>query len=314
MTREIALSTQDYPIEGAVYMWLAEKANRTNSAKTAKAYAETMASFRAALAQHGFDLTTPTREVSTTAQAWAAHPKPDGTPVSASTHNQRLAIISSFYTYCRKRKVLSILDNPIEAIARKPVQSYASARPLDPGIVQKRMKAIDRSKTQGKRDYALLAIALQTGRRLSEMAGMHAKDMEQVDGRITLTFRAKGGKIMHDTLPLSLSRALTDYLSDVYPNGLEPDSPMWLDLHTKRGTGLSIRSLSNICQRRLGTSKVHALRHTFARNMEQVGAKVSDIQARLGHSNLATTGRYLAALGSAENAHADQLAALYGFE
>jgi integrase len=47
--------------------------------------------------------------------------------------------------------------------------------------------------------------------------------------------------------------------------------------------------------------------------MEAAGAKVSDIQARLGHESLATTGRYLAALKSAENAHGDALAARFGF-
>jgi integrase len=46
--------------------------------------------------------------------------------------------------------------------------------------------------------------------------------------------------------------------------------------------------------------------------MEDVGAKVSDIQARLGHSSLATTGRYLQALKRSKNAQADALAELVG--
>jgi integrase/recombinase XerC len=73
---------------------------------------------------------------------------------------------------------------------------------------------------------------------------------------------------------------------------------------------LGVQSIADICTRRLGTSQVHRLRHTFARGMEDAGAKVSDIQARLGHSSLATTGRYLAALKQTENAHGDALAAL----
>jgi integrase/recombinase XerC len=66
---------------------------------------------------------------------------------------------------------------------------------------------------------------------------------------------------------------------------------------------LTSQAIADVCQRWLGVSKVHTLRHTFASAMEDSGAKVSEIQACLGHTNLATTGRYLAALRSAENTH-----------
>jgi len=49
----------------------------------------------------------------------------------------------------------------------------------------------------------------------------------------------------------------------------------------------------------MATSRVHTLYHTFARAMQDAGANVGEIQARLGHASLATTGRYLAALGRA---------------
>ena len=48
--------------------------------------------------------------------------------------------------------------------------------------------------------------------------------------------------------------------------------------------------------------------------MMKAGATVNEIQARLGHESLATTGRYVAMLQSAENKHADDLAAMLGFE
>jgi integrase len=65
--------------------------------------------------------------------------------------------------------------------------------------------------------------------------------------------------------------------------------------------------------RRLGTSTVHATRHSFARTLEQAGVNVSDSQARLGHSNPATMGRSLAVLNSAHSEHAGALAAAFGF-
>ena len=59
--------------------------------------------------------------------------------------------------------------------------------------------------------------------------------------------------------------------------------------------------------RRLGTHP-HTLRHSFTQAMERSGARVSTIQARLGHSNLTTVGRYLTQLSMAENTHAEALA------
>jgi integrase len=48
--------------------------------------------------------------------------------------------------------------------------------------------------------------------------------------------------------------------------------------------------------------------------MEDSGAKVSEIQARLGHESLQTTGKYLAALRKADNPYCDLLDTLFGAE
>ena len=46
--------------------------------------------------------------------------------------------------------------------------------------------------------------------------------------------------------------------------------------------------------------------------MVEKGAKVTDVQQRLGHANAATTGIYLQKLASADNPLADDLADLFG--
>jgi site-specific recombinase XerD len=95
------------------------------------------------------------------------------------------------------------------------------------------------------------------------------------------------------------------------------ERPVWISLAARNGTyghPLSIRAIALINEQRLGTSKVHTLRHTFARGLEDAGAKVSEIQARLGHADLGTTGRYLAQLHAGENPHLARLSHLYGLE
>ena len=95
------------------------------------------------------------------------------------------------------------------------------------------------------------------------------------------------------------------------------ERPVWISLAARNGTyghPLSIRAIALINEQRLGASKVHTLRHTFARGLEDAGAKVSEIQARLGHADLGTTGRYLAQLHAGENPHLARLSHLYGME
>jgi len=48
--------------------------------------------------------------------------------------------------------------------------------------------------------------------------------------------------------------------------------------------------------------------------MIRAGATLPELQARLGHESLATTGIYAKALGSDENPHADKIAAMLGIE
>lgn len=296
-------------IEDMIKVWLDAKEKRSNSTKTVRAYQDTLTSYRAALQSVGIDLDHyEPAALALAAQGWAGRDTP-----APATYNQRLAIVSSFYVFVRKQDLLS-RENPIARVERAKVHAYAGARGLDHHDVSRWAKQIDRSTLQGKRDYALLAIALQTGRRVQELAGLRWIDVHQVSDRVTLTWRrTKGGKVMSDTLPKALSRALMEYLQAQYGarlGALPSDAPIWV---SRRGGALSTRMISVLCEQHLGTSRVHTLRHTFARELEASGAKVSDIQARLGHDSLATTGRYLAALKLAENPYAETLASRFGF-
>jgi len=298
------------PIDMAIAAWLDAKRGRSGSIHTAKIYQTTLADFRRQLQRAGLDLDSAPRTIALAAQGWAGQGE-----IAPATHNRRLAVLSSFYTFARKRGHL-LGENPIGLVDRRQVQSYAGIEALNPADVRPRLAAIDRSTLAGLRDYALLNVALVTGRRVAEIAGLRWSHLHFDAERIRLHFpRAKGGKVMGDTLPAGVSRALTRYLVEVYGSlgNLQGDIPIWVALSRNQPgrPALSTRSLETICHERLGIH-FHGLRHTFARTMEDAGAKVSDIQGRLGHASLATTGRYLAALRSSENPHAEQVAELLG--
>lgn len=297
-------------LDDVIDAWLASKANKSGSVKTERAYGDTMRSFRAYLHTKELDLDADPRVVARWVQEWAGRDKP-----APATFNQRLAIISSFYIYVRKQGLYEA-ENPISRAERRTVQAYADAQALTPDEVSIKIASIDRSYLDGQRDHALLSVALTTGRRVAELAAMRWQNIHIANDRVTLTFeRAKGGKVMRDQLDVRIGKALLAYIVQVYGprlGELAPNAPIWVNCSTNGTRGaLSARSLEEIAHKRLGVH-FHALRHTFARGLEDAGAKVSQIQARLGHASLATTGRYLAALRSAENPHAARLVDLFG--
>src|SRR5260221_7483541 len=73
---------------------------------------------------------------------------------------------------------------------------------------------------------------------------------------------------------------------------LAPDAPLWVSLahDASYGQPLGYQSINAVCKKYLGISRVHTTRHTAAHTMEKLGLTVSEIQARLGHKSLATTG------------------------
>ncbi len=309
--QELASARESSPLDLAIASWLHAKSGRSGSLHTARIYEETIADFRSQLRAAGLDLDAAPNHITLVAQAWADRGSP-----APSTYNHRLAVVSSFYSFAAKRGMLS--TNPITAVERRPAQSYASASAIKPPSIKSLLADIDRSESAGLRDYALLSVALQTGRRLAEIAGMRWAHLQLDGDRVRIHFpRAKGAKVMNDTLSVATSRALLTWLHSTYGAelaSLSPDAPIWRSLsRNSAGAALTTRALQAICEARMGTH-FHALRHSFAHGMEDAGAKLSEIQQRLGHSNAATTSRYLSALRSDENPHGEQLAGMFGIE
>ncbi len=126
----------------------------------------------------------------------------------------------------------------------------------------------------------------------------------------------KGNKQMRDEIEPRTRAAMLAYLHALYGADLgilEAEAAVFVSLSRNNHCGgLSIQAVSDICFKRLGTSKVHTTRHTFAVTMEKAGATLSEIGDRLGHASLKTTSEYMKRLHSAENPHAAKLGEVFG--
>ncbi len=297
-------------IDQAVTAWL----EKFKSVKTNRAYKDGITSFRALLQTQGYDLDANKHLVSLAAQSWCRKSEADA-PISSATYNQRKSILSSFYRYAILHEVLD--DNPMQLVEAQKATTKDAAMPLDVEQVESSLAAIDRSTLDGLRDYALLSLALTTGRRASELATLTWGNISTAKKTMVIRWEhCKGDKLMIDDIRPGTQRALLTYLHKLHGSALaslSADAPIFLSLSRNNyGKQIGIQTVSDICKKYLGTSKVHTTRHTFAIGMEKAGASLSDIGARLGHANLKTTSDYMVRLHSTENKFASELEKMFG--
>ena len=149
----------------------------------------------------------------------------------------------------------------------------------------------------GLRDRCALELLYDAGLRISELVGLDLGDI--VDGGVALRVLGKGGK--QRVLPLvSKARASLEAWLSRRPEltgieGTELPRPLFVN---RLGTRLSARSVARhlaryalVCGARRHVHP-HAMRHSFATHLLDMGADLRGIQELLGHASLSTTQRY----------------------
>lgn len=300
--------------------WLAK--SKSDSEKTRKARRDTLSEFCKVLAEEHLTLTSPAGAIASCAARWAIRStRGEDVRVAPSTYNQRIALLSSFFAYAIAHEALPG-PNPLskELVERKAVGEKDAARALSKEQISVSLAGIDRSRPEGLRDYALLAIALYTGRRAGELAAMRYGDIRRIGEKCEVVWpRCKGNKTLRDILPAKTTRALYAYLAHerVYGSNrlltLEKDAPIWLSFSTRGDVdAIGPRTISRICANYLGSSKVHTTRHSAAVAWSKLGLPLAEISKRLGHSSIAITSAYLEEHLEDENPVGAQLEEAFG--
>ena len=298
-------------IDQAVTAWLAE----FKSVKTKRAYSDGIISFRALLQSSGYDLDSHKHTVGIAASSWCNRSESNDKPVSSATFNQRRSILSSFYNYAILHEVLE--HNPMQLVKSQKATTKDAAMPLDVSDVESSLASIDKRTVEGLRDFALLSLAFTTGRRASELATLTWGNISTSKKSMVIRWEhCKGDKLMTDDIKPGTQKALLTYLHKLYGaelGSLSANAPVFVSFSRNNfHKQIGIQTVSDICKKYLGTSKVHTTRHTFAIGMEKAGANLSDIGARLGHANLKTTSDYMVRLHSSENKYASELEKMFG--
>jgi len=228
---------------------------------------------------------------------------------SVRTRNARLTAVRSLFNFAAYRhpehaaliqRVLAIPPKRTDKAVVTYLTEHEAAALLD---------APDRSTRIGRRDHALLLLALETGLRVSELTWLTCADVRLGTGA-HVRCHGKGRKERITPLRRTARAVLRSWLDERGGPGSDALFP------GPRGTRLSRDAVRRLVERHVAAAAQacpslkskdvtpHTLRHTCAMNLLRHGVDTATIALILGHEDLRTTyGVYLHAdLGLKERA------------
>jgi len=217
---------------------------------------------------------------------------------SVRTRNNRLAAIHSLFAYAALRhpEHAALIQRVLAIPAKRTDRQLVSF--LTDDEVDALLAAPDRDTWVGRRDHALLLVAVQTGLRVSELTSLTRADVELGVGA-HLRCHGKGRKERITPLTTQVCAVLQVWLAE------RRGAPTDVVFPSRRGGRLSSDAVAFLvtkhartatkCSPPLGTKSVtpHVLRHTCAMRLLAVGVDISVIALWLGHEGVETTQIYL---------------------
>jgi site-specific recombinase XerD len=217
---------------------------------------------------------------------------------SVRTRNNRLAAIHSLFRFAalahpeHAASIARVLAIPPKRFDRAVI-TYLTEPEVDALL-----GACDQTTWTGRRDHALLALAVQTGLRISELIGLTRADIH-LGPAAHVTCHGKGRKDRITPLSRATVTVLRDWL------GYLPADPAAPLFPNRRGQPLSRDAVEHriavhtakageACPTLAGkTVTAHVLRHTTAMRLLHAGVDTAVIALWLGHVSIETTQIYL---------------------
>ncbi len=217
---------------------------------------------------------------------------------SIRTRNARLAAIHSFFRFAAIREpahaglIQRVLAMPQKRFDRDLVPFLTTAE------VNALLAAPDTTTRLGRRDHALLLLAVQTGLRLAELTSLRVEDLV-LGSSAHVRCHGKGRKERCTPLSRATARVLRAWIAECGASGAD------LVFRSLRRTQLSHDAVERIvgkyvliAGRRCPTLvrkhvTPHVLRHTTAVRLLEAGVDRAVIALGLGHEQVETTQIYL---------------------
>ena len=216
----------------------------------------------------------------------------------AATVGRKLSALRSFFKYLVRKKILK--RDPITGIAGPKVGKHMPVF-LTVDEVFLLLEAPSKKDRFMLRDIALLELLYSTGIRVAELVSSDLSDLDFQSEMLRVT--GKGNKERLVPVGRPAAHAVQQWLglrdqliADRSRRGREVEkAALFLN---GRGGRLTTRSVERIVKaygERAGIPQIvtpHALRHSYATHLLEMGADLRSVQELLGHASLSTTQRY----------------------
>ena len=215
-----------------------------------------------------------------------------------ATRNARLAAIHSLFGYAAPRapEHAAVISQVLAIPPRRRERAIVSY--LAPEEAEALVAAPERATWHGRRDRALLLLAVQAGLRVSELTGLARQDVHLGAGP-HVRCRGKGRKDRATPLTAQTVKVLRTWLAELGPDPAGPLFP------TRSGGSMSRDAVEKLVTRHVATAAgtcpsvrekhvtPHTLRHSAAMALLKAGVDTSVIALWLGHESPETTQVYL---------------------
>jgi site-specific recombinase XerD len=217
---------------------------------------------------------------------------------AARSRNARLAALRSFYHYAalempeHSALIQRVLAIPYKRVSR-PLVGYLTREEIDAILA-----SVDQSSRLGRRNHAMLLLAVQTGLRLSEITALRRRYVALGTGA-HVRCEGKGRKERCTPLTKPVVAALRTWMQELGGNDDQHLFP------STSGGRLSADAVQHLVKKHtiaararcpsLAAKRVtpHVLRHTAAMELLQAGVDRAMIAIWLGHESVDTTQIYL---------------------
>jgi site-specific recombinase XerD len=272
------------------------------SPRTITWYSEMIAQFQKYLGSNGYLDNLSSLNINTTrdyVHYLRSRPRYEGHPhiqkrdrnLSPKTIQCHVRALRSFsrWLYSEGYTETNVLTN-----LRLPKAPAIMIEPISPGEIRLILATDNKDSATGVRNHAILETMLDTGLRVSEIAGITLSGLNLKDGYIKVM--GKGSKERIVPIGKHVQMILFSYIDKTRPAPIKPScNKLFLSRSGEPITPNTIKLMFSRLAKKSGVGRLHAhlCRHTFAINYLLNGGDIFSLKEILGHTTLEMVNHYL---------------------